>query len=312
VVILMALVLGLTTAFAIPPMQALIPLLVEREELSAGVALNSLTFNLARALGPALGAVVLEQLGVAAAFGLNSLSFVALIAGLLVVRPSPQQPSPVERPRLRESVRLVRADARLMALLGTIAALSLTVDPVSTLTPGFAKVIFHRPDSLAGYLVGAFGAGAVLAAVTVAGRRTDATRQLPLTCMVLGSGMLAFALAPSLPWAYAALALAGVGYLMTNTIATTAVQLEVEDAQRGRLMALWSVSFLGTRPFGSLVDGGVAEAAGLRAAGVVMSAPVLVAGAALVWSGRRSAGKRGDRMRPASLATGPAVASEVD
>jgi hypothetical protein len=99
---------------------------------------------------------------------------------------------------------------------------------------------------------------------------------------------------------------------MTNTIATAAVQLEVEDAQRGRLMALWSVSFLGTRPFGSLVDGGVAEAAGLRAAGVVMSAPVLVAGAALVWSGRRSAGKRGDRMRPASLATGPAVASEVD
>jgi MFS family permease len=312
VVIVMALALGLTTAFAVPAMQALIPLLVEREELSAGVALNSLTFNLARAIGPVLGAVVLVQLGVAAAFGLNSLSYLALIVGLLLVHPSPQQPAPVERPRLRESIRLVRADARLVALLGTIAALSLTVDPVSTLTPGFAKVIFHRSDSLAGYLVGAFGAGAVLAAVTVAGRRADATRQLPLTCVVLGTGILAFALAPNLPWAYAALAFAGVGYLMTNTIATTAMQLEVEDAQRGRLMALWSICFLGTRPLGSLVDGGVAEGAGLRAGGVVMSLPVLLAAAALVWSGRRRPGKRGARMRPASLAAEPVVASEVD
>src|SRR5438477_11481308 len=152
VVIVMALALGLTTAFAVPAMQALVPLLVDRHELSAGVALNSLTFNLARAVGPVLAAVVIHQLGLAAAFGLNSLSYLALIAGLAAVRPAPQQPPAAVRPRLRESVELVRRDARLTALLGTVAALSLTVDPVTTLTPGFAKAVFDRSDLLAGYL----------------------------------------------------------------------------------------------------------------------------------------------------------------
>lgn len=288
VVIVMALALGLTTAFAVPAMQALVPLLVDRHELSAGVALNSLTFNLARAVGPVLAAVVIHQLGLAAAFGLNSLSYLALIGGLALVRPAPQQPPAAERPRLRDSVDLVRRNARLMAYLGTIAALSLTVDPVSTLTPGFAKAVFHRSDLLAGNLVGAFGAGAVLAALTVAGRRADATRHLPVTCLALGGGMLAFALAPGLAWAYPALVVAGAGYLMTNTVATTAVQLEVEDAHRGRLMALWSIAFLGIRPVGSLVDGGVAQAAGLRAGGVVMSLPVMAAAIALVWFARRT------------------------
>ncbi len=287
VVIVMALFLGLTTAFAIPAMQALVPLLVDREELSAGIALNSLTFNLARVFGPVLAAVVIAQLGIAAAFGLNAISYVALIVGLLVVHPMAQQTMHVSRPRLRDSLDLVRRDARLIALLGTIGALSLAVDPLTTLTPGFAKTIFHRPDSLAGYLVGAFGIGAVLAAVTVAGRRPDATGQLPLTCGLLGAGMFAFALSPNLPFAYGVLAVAGFGYLMTNTIATTAIQLEVEDAQRGRLMALWSVAFLGIRPFGSLADGAVAQTAGLRAGGLLMSLPVLATGAALYRTRRR-------------------------
>ena len=292
VVILMALVLGLTTAFAIPAMQALVPLLVDRAELSAAIALNSLTFNLARVVGPVIAAVVIAQMGVAAAFAINSISYVALIVGLLLVHPIGQQVAHAIRPRLRDSIELVRRDAKLLALLGTIGALSMAVDPLTTLTPGFAKTIFHRPDSLAGYLVGAFGIGAVLAAVTVAGRRSDATGQLPLTCGLLGAGMFAFALSPNLPFAYAALAVAGFGYLMTNTIATTAIQLEVEDAQRGRLMALWSVAFLGIRPFGSLADGGLAQVAGLRAGGLLMALPVLGTAVVLLRTRRRAAARR--------------------
>jgi MFS family permease len=288
VVIVMALFLGLTTAFAIPAMQALVPLLVDRDELSAGIALNSLTFNLARVVGPVLAAIVIAQLGVAAAFAINATSYLALIVGLLIVHPSGQQLAPTSRPRLRDSIELVRRDARLVALLVTIGALSMAVDPLTTLTPGFAKTIFHRPDSLAGYLVGAFGVGAVLSAVTVAGRRPDATGQLPLTCGLLGAGMFAFALSPNLPFAYTALAIAGFGYLMTNTIATTAIQLDIEDTQRGRLMALWSVAFLGIRPFGSLADGGLAQTAGLRAGGVLMTLPVLVAASALFRTRRRT------------------------
>jgi predicted MFS family arabinose efflux permease len=172
----------------------------------------------------------------------------------------------------------------LAVLLLAIAAISLCADPVSTLTPGFAKEIFHRPDSYTGYLVGAFGVGAVLAAVTVAGRGRNPVRRLPATCGILGLGMAAFALAPSLGFGYVALAVAGFGFLLTNTAATTAVQLEVADSQRGRVMALWSLSFLGTRPFGSLADGAVAQAAGLRPAAIMMAAIGLAAAVALFWS----------------------------
>lgn len=291
VVIGLALILGLTTAFAIPAMQALVPLLVPRDDLGPAVALNSLTFNLARAVGPVAGAFVVATLGITIAFALNSVSYVALILGLVFVHPAGQAPQPAERPKLRESLNLVRQDAMLVILLLTVAAMSLCADPVSTLTPGFAKEIFHRPDSYTGYLVGAYGVGAVVAAVTVAGRARNAVRRLPVTCGMLGLGMAAFGLAPNLGLAYIALAIAGFGYLLTNTAATTAVQLEVADSQRGRVMAIWSLAFLGTRPFGSLADGGVAQAAGLRPAAIMMAAIGLGAAVVLFWSLPRRLGK---------------------
>jgi MFS family permease len=184
----------------------------------------------------------------------------------------------------------------LAVLLLTVAAMSLSADPVSTLTPGFAKEIFHRPDSYTGYLVGAFGIGAVLAAVTLAGRLRHPVRRLPMTCVMLGAGMAGFGLAPNLVVAYTALAVAGFGFMLTNTAATTAVQLEVSDSQRGRVMALWSMAFLGTRPFGSLADGGVAQTAGLRPAALTMAAIVLVAAVALarVLPGRMGKGAGGE------------------
>jgi len=288
VVMALALLLGLATAFATPAMQAMVADLVVRDELAQAIALNSLTFNLARAIGPVAGAVVVARLGVSAAFGVNAVSFVALIVGLAMVRPVQHLRGPVERPRLRESIRLVREDARLAALLATVAAIGLSQDPVNTLTPGFSKQIFHRADTLTGYLVGAAGAGAVLAAVTVAGRGRDPVRRLPVSCAVMGIGIASFALSPGIGFAFVGLAIAGFGFLLTNTVATTALQLEISHEQRGRVMALWSLCFLGTRPLGSLVDGAIASVVSLRAAGVVMSLPVLVAAGAMSLHLRRS------------------------
>jgi hypothetical protein len=134
-------------------MQALVPLLVAQEELGPAVALNSLTFNLARAVGPVAGALVVATLGITSAFALNSVSYVALILGLAAIHPVGQAPPPATQPRLRESFRLVCQDTKLAVLLLTVAAMSLCADPVSTLTPGFATKIFHRPDSYSGYLV---------------------------------------------------------------------------------------------------------------------------------------------------------------
>jgi hypothetical protein len=97
----------------------------------------------------------------------------------------------------------------------------------------------------------------------------------------MGLGMLGFGLAPTLPFAFAALAVGGFWFMVTNTAATTALTLEAAPEQRGRVMALWSLCFLGTRPPASLADGALASAAGLRVAAVALTVPVLVASAAM-------------------------------
>jgi hypothetical protein len=114
---------------------------------------------------------------------------------------------------------------------------------------------------------------------------------------------VACGVAPNLGLAYVALAIAGFGFLLTNTAATTAVQLEVADDQRGRVMALWSLAFLGTRPFGSLADGSVAQVLGLRAAAVVMAGVVLVVAALIVWQMPKRM-KKADQMRSTGSVAG--------
>jgi predicted MFS family arabinose efflux permease len=286
VVIGLALVLGITTAFSVPAMQALVPLLVPTHELAGAVALNSVTFNLARAIGPVVGAVVIERLGIPAAFGLNALSYLALVLALLVIHPRPQAARPKQRPKIRDSVQLLKDDRHLVYLLIAVVALSLTADPVNTLTPGFVTHLFHHKDTWVGYLVGAFGLGAVIAAFSAGRHSRDVDRRLFITLGIEGAGMAAFALAPSLPIAIAALGVSGFGYLAANTTATTAIQLGVDDSKRGRVMALWSVAFLGIRPFGSLADGAVSKV-GLRPAGLLMALPALGVAAMFLVQRRR-------------------------
>lgn len=307
VVIVLTGLLGLTFALAIPAIQAMVPDLVDTEHLAAALALSSVTFNLARAIGPVVGAVVVARLGIAAAFGLNSLSYLALIAGLLAVRPAQAPRSAGPPPRWRESVRMVRDDVALVALLGVVAAISVTQDPVNTLTPGFSSEVFHRADTLTGVLVGAFGLGAAMAAATVAGRPGNPVRRLAPGCACMGLGMLGFAAARTVPEALGALLVGGFGFMVTNTGATTALTMEAAPEQRGRVMAMWSLGFLGTRPPASLLDGGVASAAGLRTAAFVLTLPVLAAGAAMVVLRRRVPRLREIGIAPVLLGEPPPV-----
>jgi MFS family permease len=276
-VITLALVLGLSTAFALPALMALVPLLVDSEELGPAIALNSVSFTLARAVGPVIGAVVVGRFGVSLAFALNALSYAALVVGLAVVKPRAQLVRAVEPPRLLDGVRIVRNDARLAALFAVVTAGSISQDPVSTLTPGFAKTVFHHHDTYAGVLIGAFGLGAAAAGLLLASRSTRSARRLPVSCGVLGLSMIAFGLSRTLPFACVALFFGGLAFLYSNTTATTIVQLEVDDEQRGRVMAIWTVAFLGARPFASLGDGAIANGIGLRGAAVVMALPALAA-----------------------------------
>ena len=286
VVILCALGLGIGSAFSAPASQALIGDLVPREELQSAVALNSMTFNLARAVGPALAALSVKHLGIPASFAINSASYLLLVVGVLVVRTEPRRRASRAETRLRESLRLVRRQPRLIAFLLIVAAVGFASDPVNTEAPAFARV-FGKPDTWAGVIIGAFGAGAVAAAFLLAGRVAGSSRRMLFTLSLLGGGVIAFSLTPWLSLGFVFLAVGGFGYLASNTSATSRLQLEVAEHQRGRIMALWSVAFLGLRPLASLADGGIAGAFGVRAAGVVLAVPVLLVAALLLAAGRR-------------------------
>ena len=279
VVIVFALFLGVTSAISIPPQQALLASLVEPPDLPTAVALNSMTYNIARAAGPVAAAASVHYLGIPASFLLNGCSYLVFVAALIVIRPRPQERA--EGPsRLRDSFRLLREDPRLLAFLLVVLAVGFASDPVNTLAPAFAHA-FGRPDTVAGFIIGAFGAGAVTAAFLVAGRVAGSRRRMAGTLALLGFGVIAFSLSPWLPLGFVFLFLAGIGYLASNTSATSRLQLGVGESERGRIMALWGVAFLGLRPVASLVDGAIAATLGVRVAGVILALPAL-AGAALI------------------------------
>jgi len=281
VVIVFAAALGIGSAFSAPASQALINDLVPRSQLGSAVALNSMTYNLARAIGPALAAVCVSTLGIPASFLVNAGSYLVLVVGLLIVRPASRPRAGRGEARLRESILLVREQPRLLTYLLIVMAVGFASDPVNTLAPAFASAFGH-PDTWAGFIIGAFGFGAVCAAFLIAGRVSGSRRRMMITLSMLSLGMIAFSLSPWLWLGFPLLVVAGFGYLASNTSATARLQLDVQPHQVGRIMALWSVAFLGLRPIASLVDGAIAGAFGVRVAGICLALPAL-AGAATIY-----------------------------
>jgi MFS family permease len=277
VVIGAALVLGLAQTFSVPAMLALVPQLVPAEHLNAAVALNIVTFNVARAVGPVLGAVVVSVFGISAAFAVNSLSFVvwAGVLSLIHTARPVRASTEVARPRLRDTARSLRARPEMARLFIAGTCASVTIDPVTTLSPAFATDIFGRPDTLVGWMVGAFGLGAVFAGLWVSGRGWATDSALGARMAVLVVAMLVFALVPSLTVALLALVLAGFGFIAVSAAALARVQGGSDDGELGRLMALWAMAFMGARPVASVFDGALATATDVRFATIVVTLPAL-------------------------------------
>ncbi len=272
-----AALLGLSLAFMVPALLALVPLLVPQEQLESAISLNSVSFNLARAVGPVLGALVVEHAGYGVAFGLNAASFLAFVGALTLVRPRPQSRHRGPRPKLMASVRSVRAQPLWAALLWSVVAVSTTTDPINTLAPELAIDVFGGRDLHVGLLVGSFGAGAVVTALVLTPWLRRRRQVLVHAMTVQGLGMVGVGLAPTLPVAIVAMAVSGGGFLAAITRSTARLQAVVPDDQLGRIMALWSLAFLGVRPIAALVDGVLAELFGARAAAVALATPVFVA-----------------------------------
>ena len=292
VLLVFALALGVRVAYSSPSGMSLVPTLVEGRYFATALALNSVTFNLGRAVGPVAAAGVIATLGTTWSFGIAAALSLPLPICALLVRPLVPHVRPPVRPRLRESLGLVARDRRLAAYLYVIAAVAVATDPAVTLGPAFVTRALHHHDSLAGVLVGGFGAGAIVAAFTISHRLRGTANGIAATLALAAIGCMTFAFAPSLALAIVFLLILGFGYLSTNVGATSRLQLAVAPEQRGRIMALWTICFLGVRPVGSLVDGSIASAAGVRIATFVMALPAVVGVVAILVASRPRASIR--------------------
>ena len=169
---------------------------------------------------------------------------------------------------------------RLRVMLFGVAAVSMAADPVVTLGPTFAQDVFGKNDNWAGFIVAAFGIGSILSALflsrTFRAPGAARLRALPYSMGVMAVGLAGFAFVPWFWPALVVLMVGGAGYLIASTAWTTALQEEVEDRMRGRIMGLWTLAFLGTRPIAALVDGAVADLAGPRVAVLVILIPLVL------------------------------------
>ncbi|HCO04275.1 MAG TPA: hypothetical protein DIT48_13115 [Actinobacteria bacterium] len=302
-----AVLLGIQYAVAIPAAQAMLPGLVSREQLGEAVGYSSITYNLARAVGPLLATVAIGSLGFGLAFGLNSLSFVALAAAVAVIHLRPEgQAVAAGRGSIGEGIRYAWSNRTLRSLLLIISAISIATDPVFTLSPAFAHQVFGRATSDAGLLVAGFGGGAIVAALAL-GRLF---RAAPARRWVVGAagtagmvaGMALFAVAGTFWLGIGSLVIAGMGYLLAITSWTTGLQETTSNELRGRVMALFTLCFLGTRPIGAGLDGLLADALSPRIAALLVLLPLVVAGVFLIPAARP---------RAASLRAVPPAAGDV-
>ncbi|MFA9446732.1 MFS transporter [Egicoccus sp. AB-alg6-2] len=269
--------IGLGQAVSAPTLNALVPALVDDADLEGAVALTSLTFNLGRALGPATAGVLLATLGAELAFVINAVTFLVLIGALLVIRPRPREEHRDRDRSVRAGLRHVRSEPGLLLLLGGVAATGFAADPMITLAPALAEAV-GGGDALAAGLVSAFGVAAVPAAAMSGPlqRRIGSLEVATGGCTVVAAGLLVSAISPAAWVAVAGFGLTGVGFVLALTGFTTVLQRRVPDRLRGRVMALWSVAFLGNRPVAALIDGAAADLVGPRwAMGVAITVALL-------------------------------------
>lgn len=258
-ILCLSFIVGTAQSFGGPAYSALIPSLVGEEDLQNAIALNSIQFNVARVLGPVFGGFALDQLGADWCFGLNGLSFLAVIGSLLAIHVgfTPAKTNASVMASMKEGLVAVRTRSGMTGLIALAFWITLLSYPLTTFLPVFAKDIFHGSSMTFTMMLATYGAGSVAGALIVASSRNQRgmAKHSLVVMVLLGVLIAAFAVSRNIFFSVAVLFGAGIALIIVFAVNSSLVQIYVTDALRGRVMSVYNVAFRGGMPIGSLICG---------------------------------------------------------
>jgi MFS family permease len=295
--IAIALAIGTANAFDMPVRQSFAVEMVGREDVGNAVALNSAMFNGARIIGPAIAGLTIGAVGVAAAFVIDAVSFLAVIAALLAMRESELHSPPLSpRPhsvgavwtQLVEGLDYVRRTPLVLMAVIVIGLVSTVAINFSVIIPPYAQDVLHGDASTYGFLMAASGVGSLLAALWLAFGSGARPRRIAIGAVILGISEVALAASGTFAVSLLIMVALGFGAILMAASANTTMQLAVPDGLRGRVMSVYTTIFAGSTPIGSPIMGALASTAGVAVSLAVSGSIAAVVGlAALVWVRRR-------------------------
>jgi predicted MFS family arabinose efflux permease len=258
-ILVLSAVVGTAQAFGGPAYQALVPSLVSKEDLPNAIALNSIQFNLARVIGPVLGGLALTNLGAAWCFGLNGISFIAVIISLVLLHINfqPKKTDESMLTSMTQGIVFIRSQGAMAGLIGIAFGMTALAIPMITFLPVFAKDVFLAGPKTYTYFLASSGVGSVAGALTVAalGNVTNKGRVALVMLICLGAGVAAFALSHNVFLSCAMLFFSGASMMGAFAMISSLVQLITTNEMRGRVMSVYNVAFRGGMPLGSLMAG---------------------------------------------------------
>ena len=280
-VYLLALSLGFVNVFDNPARQTFISEMVPPDDLPNAVTLNSVSMNLARVFGAAVGGVLASVLGLALCFACNAISFAAVIVSLAAMNAALLYPARPVRKRpgqIRQGLRYVRETPELLIPLLMIALVGTVAWEFQVTLPLMASTVFGGGAASYGVMASVMGVGAVGGGLISAARSRPRARSLCIAAIGWGIAITAAAVAPTLPLELVALVFVGYGSITFNSYAKTTLQLAAAPEMRGRVMALWALAWLGSTPIGGPLVGWIAQELGARWSLVAGGIPTLLCG----------------------------------
>jgi MFS family permease len=268
-VILLSIIQGLINAFDMPARQAFVVEMVERrEDLANAIALNSSMVNGARLLGPSIGGVIIAAVGEGWCFMIDAISYLAVIASLLAMKITPRIINQAVEARVVQQVRegwaYVVRFAPIRNVLLLLALVSLVGMPYTVLMPVFANEILRGGPNTLGLLMAASGVGALTGAMFLAARKSvlGLGKYIPLMAGLFGAGLIAFSYSRLIGLSLLLMVVTGLGFMIQMAASNTVLQTIVDEDKRGRVMSFYTMAFMGTAPFGSLLAGSLAAKIG--------------------------------------------------